>query len=224
MTTQEFSGALQVNKDAFDTRLEVKVENFTGEIAELRGRIVKHNIHGIDLDDSDIEDIQDDINDIDSDVELEILCPKPIKQEAPDDSNTDTTSNEAVANTIQPEQQPPLKSLPELIRVHAPIVNDTNNLCGKISFESRADGDRHDSNFDVQTNEIDLESPTQISGTQEKVPSKSLPELICVRTPIVGECDKLSGYIPFELTAGGDRYYPDFDVKMKKGIVELLKT
>lgn len=75
LTTAECNGAITTNAHAIHTRYDVKIERFADEISDLRHRFL--NLPENNLNDSDILEIQEDIDDIDSDIELEILCPRP---------------------------------------------------------------------------------------------------------------------------------------------------
>lgn len=82
------SNELNVAVQSRQERFNVKIEKFADEISQVRKRNVNRPIqHGFEqLDDSDIEEIQDIINDGDSDAENE-LAVQVVNEQAPENSN-----------------------------------------------------------------------------------------------------------------------------------------
>lgn len=85
ITPQEFDVAMATTSTELIGRAETKIEGFRNEVSGLRKRCANPRPQGeesiVDINDSDIEDIQDDIGDVDSDFEWELLMPKPVKKE-----------------------------------------------------------------------------------------------------------------------------------------------
>lgn len=105
LTANEYNNALGSGFTSMNQRFVVKTEKFCDEISNLRNRIVDLNMGGIDgLDDSDIEFLQDEVDDdeVDSDVEFEILFPPPqtifVKLEDNSEANASNDNNESNDN------------------------------------------------------------------------------------------------------------------------------
>lgn len=161
LTTAEFSDAIETNSGALTSRFEVKKENFCCEISELRGRIMRYNLAGTEeLDDSDIEDIQDDIDDVDSDLELEILCPRPIKFEDNEYPNEHSLRNGSEilndAITAVPVEREVDSCQPVEHQYEKPDSNDV--FSGDIEFEENIVGDRYYNkvNVTIKSNILEL--------------------------------------------------------------------
>lgn len=84
LSREEYNKALGSGYTAMNHRFVIKTEKFCDEISELRKRIVDYNVGNAanlgdeGLDDSDIEHLQAEIDDDnDSEVEFELLFPKP---------------------------------------------------------------------------------------------------------------------------------------------------
>lgn len=91
ITPQEFDVAMATTSTELIGRAEVKIEGFRNEVSGLRKRCAERRPQSeesaVDINDSDIEDIQDDIGDVDSDFEIELLMPKPVKEESQIDAD-----------------------------------------------------------------------------------------------------------------------------------------
>lgn len=92
ITPQEFDVAMTTTTTEFVDRAETKIEGFREEVSGLRQiRCANKRPRGdnmlLEINDSDIENIQDDIDDFDSDYEIELLMPKPVNKEFDADGN-----------------------------------------------------------------------------------------------------------------------------------------
>lgn len=107
LSSNEYNRALGSGFAALNNRFVIKTEKFCDEISELRQRIVKYNLNGddgLDLDDSDIEHLCDEVDnsDSDSDIEFQALVPKPaqviVKTENDISPNTSNANNNSQSN------------------------------------------------------------------------------------------------------------------------------
>lgn len=115
LSQKEFNVALGSGYTAMNSRFVIKTEKFCEEITELRNRIVNYNVGVADdgLDDSDIEFLQDEIDEAsDSDAEFEAIIPRSviemaIKEEVLNESTESQTVQEAdsTGNATIGEQQ-----------------------------------------------------------------------------------------------------------------------
>lgn len=147
LSANEFNDAINTNFTVVNNRFEVKAEKFCDEVAELRNRIVAHNTGGLDgLDDSDIEFLQDEI-DNDSADELDEIVPQvvPANVAANDTSvaadSTFMTANETDASTNQ-------------IATNENEANDMqldafDDFSGDIPFITNDVDDRYYNDYDV---------------------------------------------------------------------------
>lgn len=87
ITPQEFDVAMATTSTELIGRADVKIEGYLEEVSDLRKRCATRRPQAeestVEINDSDIEDIQDDIGDADSEYEIELLMPKPIIKEEP---------------------------------------------------------------------------------------------------------------------------------------------
>lgn len=120
LSKKEYNNALDVGFTAMNNRFIIKTEKFCEEISDLRQRIIHYNLHGEEgLDDSDIDFLQDEIDDdSDSDIEFEALIPQPvvsIKLENDDEidnsenvaKNDETISNSQMVGNVSLNQSQP---------------------------------------------------------------------------------------------------------------------
>lgn len=124
LTPQEFDVAMAGTSTALIGRAEIKIEGFRNEVSVLRKRCAERRPQNhesiVNINDSDIEDIQDDIGDIDSDTEIELLMPKPVKEE-----NDDV--GDSSHNVMQPHDQQNISgNLDSLIDVDMQPMNSGN--------------------------------------------------------------------------------------------------
>lgn len=76
LSTNEYNNAIGTNFTALNNRFDVKKEKFCDEISELRNRIVAYDCSGLDgLDDSDIEFLQNEIDNSDDDADNDESLP-----------------------------------------------------------------------------------------------------------------------------------------------------
>lgn len=146
LTTKEFSVAMDHGLTAMNTRFVVKSEKFCDEISDLRHRIVNHNVNNGDegLDDSDIEHLQEEIDDDDdSEVEFDLLLPKPqtvmkIEHDTNEKSNEEANedANEEANQETNDEMDTP-NGIIENVQV------DDVLLVGNINYEKNAANDFH---------------------------------------------------------------------------------
>lgn len=138
LTTKEFNVAMEQGRTAMNTRFVVKTEKFCEEISDLRHRIVNYNANNGDegLDDSDIEHLQEEIDDDnDSQVEFDLLLPKPqIVMKIEHDSNE--KANEEANQATNDEMDTPNGNI-ENVQV------DDVLLVGNINYEKNAANDFH---------------------------------------------------------------------------------
>lgn len=154
LSETEYNNAIGTNFNAMNNRFVVKTEKFCEEISGLRNRITAYNVSDIDdgLDDSDVEFIQDEIDDNDSDLEFEALMPKPaitiIKTESAEnsaqndneiDAQNNHTDNHSGANEYNPEANAQTDVEPV----------DPDGLSDKIPFISSETKDRYYEAYDV---------------------------------------------------------------------------
>lgn len=132
LSQKEFNAALGSGYTAMNSRFVIKTEKFCEEINELRNRIVNYNVGVGDdgLDDSDIEFLQDEIDEAsDSDAEFEAIMPRPaievsIKEEVPNESTELQAVQEADSSgnaTIDEQQDDVLYGALKC------VVNDVND-------------------------------------------------------------------------------------------------
>lgn len=141
LTGKEFNAAMEQGLTSMNSRFEVKTEKFCDEISNLRNRIVQYNANNGDegLDDSDIEYLQDEIDDDnDSEVEFGLLLPQPqpvLKLETEDDESYEATNDTVVTNNEQPStsQSSVLVARPNENIEHGEQVDDA--LVGALNYE-----------------------------------------------------------------------------------------
>lgn len=134
LTTKEFNVAMDQGRTAMNTRFVVKSEKFCEEISDLRHRIVNNNANNGDegLDDSDIEHLQEEIDDDDdNELEFDLLLPKPkIVMKIEHDSNEE-------ANQATNDEMDTPNGNNEKVQV------DDVSLVGNINYEKNAANDFH---------------------------------------------------------------------------------
>lgn len=132
LTTKEFNVAMDQGRTAMNTRFVVKSEKFCEEISDLRHRIVNNNANNGDegLDDSDIEHLQEEIDDDDdNELEFDLLLPKPkIVMKIEHDSNEQ--ANEEANQATNDEMDTPNGNI-ENVQV------DDVLLVGNINYEKK---------------------------------------------------------------------------------------
>lgn len=111
VTHIEFDIAIATASNELIENAEIKIEGFLNEVSSLRKRcayVQPHSDSIVDINESDIEDIQDDMDDGDSDIEFELLMPKPAKEEQPSDTEClvkDKVHQSASNNAIDCDMQ-----------------------------------------------------------------------------------------------------------------------
>lgn len=148
LSSNEYNRALGCGFAALNHRFVVKTEKFCDEIGELRQRIAKYNLNGGEgLDDSDIEYLCDEVDDTDSDsdVEFQALLPKPaqviVKTEEDDTPNTSRanssqTPEQMIADSSSSAQNEMTNIQNEAEKeAENETENDIDIFCGSIAFE-----------------------------------------------------------------------------------------
>lgn len=177
-------------------RAETKIEGFRTEVSSLRKRCAERRPQNyesfVDIDDSDIEDIQDDIGDIDSDTEIELLMPKPVKEE--NDDVCDSSDN-----IMQPHDQQNISdNLNSLVDFDTQPLNSQN-----VHVNHSVDGDVEPPNGsnvnDKHENEMNsLERNMQPSSSYDAGSSDNLRNVTPQNSParICSSNDLPDGSVP----------------------------
>lgn len=106
LTTNECNKAIDEKASKITTTFEVKTENYNNEVIELRQRV-----HGFKvvhrLTDDEIQEIQDEIDDIDSDLEFEAVIPMPIWFTIKSENNITSNVPENENNNVEDADENP---------------------------------------------------------------------------------------------------------------------
>lgn len=207
LSRYEYNSALSSGYTAMNHRFVIKTEKFCDEISGLRKRIVEYNLKNLGdegLDDSDIEHLQDEIDDdSDSDVEFELFFPKPqsmVKLESNDEDDVDDTHqsdapNDPLADKLTPNTAESNVSLtddllPNPIQSNASLNDDLppNQIQSNASSAELASGSNDNS---VGANNVD---------------------------------DALYGSLNCEKNEVDDVYFPEFDTTIRAPIVNVLRA
>lgn len=166
LSSSEYNNALQSGYTALNHRFEVKSEKFCEEISELRHKISDYNLNGIGgLDDSDIEFLQDEIDESDSDAEFEAILPKPgIVITLKNEDNSDSEERNASIGDVLSTNNEQSAEFEEHNNLTENNVSSTSNeedeeevvaeresdvLSGSITFTENDIGDRYYTDFDA---------------------------------------------------------------------------
>lgn len=174
LTAREYNSALESGFTDMNLRFVIKKEAFCSEISTLRKRIVDYNLHGIEgLDDSDIDFLEDEVDecdsDNDSDIEFEVLFPRPnevivkTEDDIAEPVNNDNDENEIQGNNSVDSQNIAQSDEVSLAQVHS---NDDDNQASSTSATTVAENvnETNDENININVLSGDMEvivSPVQ---------------------------------------------------------------
>lgn len=150
LSSKEYNNALGSGFTALNARFEVKKEKFCDEVSELRKRICEYNSKGIheaaDLDDSDLEFLQDEVEESDSDIEFEALLPKPVEvavkiedADQPDEFGQLNYSSQSDQNEVNENVSSTSADNPVIVQadeVNNESDENINALSGSIAFDT----------------------------------------------------------------------------------------